>query len=288
MNWAPNDLVNDTDLQAYESDILRAFRVTDWEEKRRKAIEDWLGPLLVSNGFSLERLRTRFEADTVFGYTGAAYSDRTSAASSTTVNDINLAAVFATVGTDALYVGSPQAFRGLSVRMLDSVSSATASLTVSAWQDAWVAVSAADGTQKTQGRAFSGGGAITWRVPTGWVPRTLNSSNRLYWVRMMISATPTSATATQIGVIRRSALCAAVTFRTLTLIMREAPTTKLAGPWLDKAEWYADEADTAFQRALPALGGEFETDDPASDLVSETEAAQTTAEVAGRWKQARA
>jgi hypothetical protein len=104
-------------------------------------------------------------------------------------------------------------------------------------------------------------------------------------VKVTISAVPTGATASQIGVIRRSALCAPATLRTLTLIMHEAPSGG-PGPWADKAAWYETEADAALQRALPLLGGEFDTD--ASDQVSATEAAQTAAEVATqfRWERA--
>ena len=287
MSWFPNDLVSDVDIQAYENGALTQFGRTDWEEKRRKALEDWMAPILRTQGFDIERLRTRYEADQVLGYTGAAYTDLTSAAQDTSADDLNLATVFTTVGTDALYIGSTNTFRGVSIRVLDAVSSTAAVLTVSYWADGWVNLAVKDDTAKTVGKAFSGGGAVSWRVPSGWVRRTINSSSPLYYVKVTISATPTGAKASQIGVIRRSALCAPATFRTLELIMREAPTSG-SGPWLEKADYYKDEASQALQRALQIIGGEFETDDPPTDQISETESEQTIETAGGGWRMERA
>lgn len=277
MSWAPNDLVTDADLAAYEAKILSAFGVSDWAEKRRRAFDDWLGPILRGHGYELARLKTRFEPDAVLGYTASAYTDKTAAARDSTVDDLNLATVFATVGTDALYIGSALPFRGLSVRLLEAVSSVTGALTVSYWNDGWTALAVSDGTAKTTGKTLSGGGSVTWALPSDWVPRKVNDVGPYYWAKVTISATPTGAKAAQVGVIRRSVLCAPATLRTLLLIMREAPTGG-GGPWTEKAGWYESEADAALQRALPLLGGEFDTD--ASDQVSETEAAQTDSEVA--------
>jgi hypothetical protein len=123
---------------------------------------------------------------------------------------------------------------------------------------------------------------VTWKVPEGWVKRAISSAGPYYWVRLKMSATPTAAKACQIGVIRHSALCAPATLRTLALIMREAPA-KGSGPWLEKATYYQDEADLALDRALKLIGGEFETDDPPTDLLSADEAGQTAAQVAGGW-----
>jgi hypothetical protein len=278
MAWAPNDLLSDVDLEAYEAGILTQFARQNWLDKRAKAIEDWLAPILRTREFDIERLRTRYEPDLVSGYTAAAYSDKRGEAIDTTADDLNLATVFATVGTDALYIGSTRQFRGLSVRMMDAVSAVAATLTVSAWTDGWEALSIYDGTQKTPTKSFSGGGAITWRVPPGWVKRPVDSSDPLYVVKLTMSATPTSAKCGQIGVIRRSALCAPVAFRTLALIMREAPTGA-DGPWSEKAAWYETEADAALQRALEVCGGEFEADDSVTDQIDATEAEQTVAEV---------
>lgn len=283
MSWAPNDLLTDADLIAYEATVLSTFGQTSWLEKRRRALQDWLFPILGANGFAQERFRTRFEADGLKAVNSGVYTDYAAAAQDVTTDDLNLATIFATVGTDALYVGSSQVFRGLSIRMLDAVSAVAATLTVSYWKDGWTTLAVTDETQKTTGVSFSGGGAVIWKVPEGWVKRAIDSTGPYYWVRLQMSATPTSAKASQIGVIRHSALCAPATLRTLALIMREAPA-KGSGPWLEKAQYYQDEADHALDRALKLIGGEFETDDPQTDLISADEAAQDAAEVSGGWR----
>jgi hypothetical protein len=279
VSWALNDLMTDADLVAYEANILSQFGQADWESRRTKACEDWLFPILKAHGFDPYKLRTRFEPDAVLGYTASAYTDKTSASQDTTTEDLNLATVFATVGTDALYIGSTTLFRGIFLRLLDSVSSATATLTVKYWNGAWSALAnLADGTMQTNGKTLSAGGSVTWTLPTDWVTRKVNTSDPLYWVKVTVSATPTGAVASQIGTIRASALRAPVTFRTLQLIFQEAPTGS-DGPWDRKAERYQAEAEAALQRALPVIGGEFDTDE--SDLVSETEAEQTDDAVGG-------
>jgi hypothetical protein len=66
------------------------------------------------------------------------------------------------------------------------------------------------------------------------------------------------------------------------LIMREAPTQQ-DGPWTEKARWYEELSDRMLDLVIPSLGGEFDTliED---DVISEPEAAQTTAEVTqGGW-----
>jgi hypothetical protein len=287
MSWQPNDLVTDADLVDYEADVLTNFGKVEWAARRRKALEDWLWPQLRAARFVPERFRTRFQPDKVWRYVSAVYADVTDATKDTTSDDVPLATIFA-LSTNYLYVGSAQAFRGLSVRVLDSVNAVAATLTVEYWGDEWGVLGVTDGTAKSAGKPFSGGGAITWDLPGDWVVRPVNSSAPLYWVRLKLSAAPTAGTAaSQIGCIRRSSLCAPVTFRTLMHIFREAPTAQ-DGPWREKAEWYEQEANASLERALLILGGEFDTVTP-DDVVDETEATQTTAEVTGgAWTMERA
>lgn len=278
MSWHPSDLLTDADLVAYEPRILSQFGVADWADLRAKVLDDWAWPHLRAAGFDPQRFRTRHVADAVLGYTSSAYTDLTSAAANTTTGDLNLATVLA-ASTDYLYVGSAAPFRGISVRVLDAVSSVSGTLSVALWRDAWVPVSAADGTQATGGKPFSGGGSVTWRVPAEWTARILNGTGPYYWARMSLSAAPTGATAAQLGVVRRSVLCAPVTFRALALIFRAAPLAQ-DGPWADRADWYEREADASLQRALGLLGGEFDTVTE-DDVIDSEEAAQTTAEATG-------
>lgn len=278
MSWHPNDLVVDADLRDYEAAVIEGFGATSWQGKRTKALEDWLFPILKSRGFNPHRLRTRYECDAVYSYTAAAYTDQTGAAKDSTNDDLNLAAIFATPANDALYIGSSQPFMGLFLRLLDTVSTAAGVLSVRYWNGNWELLTIDDKTVQTAGKTLSSGGSVTWLLPVDWMTRVVNSSPALYWVKVTVSAVPTSALAGQISTIRASSLRAPATFRTLQLIMAEAPTGA-EGPWREKAEFYKQEADDALSRALQVVGGEFDTD--ASDVVSPTEAAQTSEEAGG-------
>lgn len=278
MSWSPNDLCSDDDLEIYEQNILDQFGRTDWMGKRSVALEHWLFPVLRGAGFNPERIRTRYETSATYGYTASAYTNYTSASISQTADDLPLATIFATPGTDALYVGFDKHFLGLSIRMLAGVSAVAGTLTVQYWNDAWTTQAIVNGTLKAAGKPFSGGGAVTWELQPDWVKRQINGSAFLYWVKVSVSATPTAGTSCQLGVIRRSVLSAPVTLRTLALIMREAPTGG-PGPWADKALYYETEADAALQRALGLVASEIDTDQ--NDLLSPTEEAQTGTEVGG-------
>jgi hypothetical protein len=151
MSWHPNDLVSDVDLGDYEAGILTRFGQTSWLAKSTKALEDWLFPILKGQGFDPHRLRTRAECDSVQGYTAAAYSDLTSASSDTTEDDINLATIFATANSDALYVGFKEPFRGLFFRLLDTVGSASSVLSVAYWNGNWEGLTVADATAQVSG-----------------------------------------------------------------------------------------------------------------------------------------
>lgn len=280
-SWHPSDLVADADLYAYERTLREVFgELLTWEDRRAKTLEDWLFPILKGAGYEPQRLRTRHQADPVYAYTAAAYVDKTAAAKDTTADDLNLATIFATAGSDYLYVGSVEPFRGIFLRLLDSVSSATGTMTVEYWNGRWRGLQIADSTKAVSGKTLSAGGSVTWTLPVDWATRPVNGSGARYWARISVNATPTGATATQIGVIRRSVLCAPATLRTLMWIFREAPTSQ-DGPWDRKAAYYETEADAALQRALRIVGGEFDTAEPPDDLIDPTENAQTSAEASG-------
>lgn len=285
MSWHPSDLVSDVDLTDYEAGILTRMGVTTWQAKRTKALEDWLFPIIKGQGFDPYKLRTRYECDGVQGYTGAAYTDFASAAKDTTDDDVNLATIFTTFGSDALYLGSTAPFRGVFFRLLEAVNSVGSVLSVSYWNGNWESLTVSDSTAQVSGKTFSAGGSVTWVLPVDWATRKINSVGPYYWVKLTVSATPTGAKAGQIGAIRGSVFRAPVTFRTLSLIFREAPTGA-PGPWEEKAIFYEREADAALQRALIIAGGDFDTD--SSDEISPEEAAQTAAQVSNGWKIERA
>jgi hypothetical protein len=286
MSWHPNDLLTDADLIAYERDILTRFNVADWAARRGKALEDWLWPQVRQAGFNPARFRTRHTPHVVWGFTSSAYTDRTSVATSATADDLALATILA-AGTDALVVGSEQQFRGISLRMLDTVSSTAATLTVELWRDGWRAVSTQDDTNQG-GVPFARGGAMTWTVPHDWVLRTLSTNTTpYYYARIRTSAAPTGALAGQVSVIQRSVLAAPLTYRVLSMIFREAPMQQ-DGPWTDRAIYYETEAALALARALTLVGSEFDADSPTDDTLDRADEAQT-ANAAGspfRWERA--
>ena len=285
MSWAPADLLTDQDLVAYEGTILTRFGVQDWQERRARVLEDWIWPQLRIAGFPPERFRTRYTPEIVYGLTSGTYTNKTTDAIDAGTDDLALATILA-ASSDALVVGSRQQFRGCSVRMHEGVSAVAATLTVELWQDTWKAVPHYDGTQLTGGVPFSKGGAITWTVPSEWAIRTLSTGTTpYYFARLRISAAPTSATAGQVSVIRRSVLCAPLAFKVLASIFREAPMNQ-DGPWADRATYYEEAAALAFQRALALVGGEFDADSPPDDLLDDDDQAQTREDAGSpmRWE----
>lgn len=275
--WFPNDVVFDSDLEAYEQTILTQFGQTDWQVKRKKALEDWAFPTLAKAGFVPERLRTRYAPAQVWGLTGGAYTDYTSKATTANSATIPLATVFTTPATDHLLVGAPFQFRGLSIRMLDQVSNTNGTLSVQVWADAWTNVTTLNETQFLNNKPFSRGGDVRWVMPQDWVTRTVNGSAPLYWARVTLTSTPTGAFCGQIGCIRGTALTGPVTLRTLGLIFREAQTMQ-AGPWQEKADAYLQDAESAMQGALLLVARDFDTI-TVDDQIDSAEAAQTAGDV---------
>lgn len=278
--WFPNDVVFDSDLEAYEQTILTQFGQTDWQVKRKKALEDWAFPALAKAGFVPERLRTRHAPARVLGLTGGTYTDYTTLATTPNQDGISLAAVFAAPATDHLLIGAPFQFRGLSIRMLDRVSSVNGTLTVQVWADAWTNVTTLNETQFLNNKPFSRGGDVRWIMPQDWVVRTINGSAPLYWARISLTSTPTGAFCGQIGAIRGTALTGPVTLRTLGLIFREAQTMQ-GGPWEEKSTAYLADAERALEGAMLLVSREFDTI-TTDDQIDTAEAAQTTGEVTGQ------
>ncbi len=278
MAWHPNDLLTDQDLIAYERKILTQFGAYGWQERRQKALQDWLFPLLEGRGFAPQRLRTRSIPAAVVSETSSVITDRTAAARED--DGLSLAPILV-AGTDSLYIGSSEMFRGVSMRLTDAPSAVAATLTTRVWSDTWESPLDIASAVTVAGVPFAAGGAITWTLPEALVRRSVGGLGPYYWARLSTSATPTAGTTIgPIAVIRYSRLCAPVTYRTLALIFREAPISQ-DGPWREKAEWYEHEADKAWLRVADRIAAEFDTDN--DDAISAPETAQTTAAVAGGW-----
>lgn len=286
MSWHPNDLLTDADLLAYEKDIIARFAVSDWETRRNKAMEDWLWPQLRQAGFNPARFRTRHTPDVVWGLTSSVYTDKTSAATNTTSDDLALATILA-ASSDALVIGSTQQFRGVSLRLLDTVSATASVLTVELWRDAWQAVPPIQNDITVGGVPFARGGSVVWNVPPDWVIRPLSTTTAYYYARLRVSAAPAGATAGQVSVIQRSILAAPLTYRVLAMIFREAPMQQ-DGPWAEKASFYETEASLSLARALTMVGGEFDADGTTDDTLDREDEAQTAAAAGSpfRWERA--
>jgi hypothetical protein len=281
MSWHPNDLVADVDLVDYESRILTQFGAQSWLPRRTKALEDFVFPVLRANGLDPYALRTRRVPDAAFGYTGSVYTSILAVVSNSTEDDLSLASLFATPGTDAIFIASRTPFRGVFLRLLDAVSSVAGKMSVAYWNGNWEPLTVSDRTIQVSGKTLSGGGSVLWTLPPDWVTRKVNAVGPYYWARIMVSATPTGATLSQVGCVLASALRAPATFKTLELIMREAPTGA-DGPWLEKAAYYASQFELAMQRALPRMGEETDTD--GDDVIDAEEATQTSESVGGGWR----
>jgi hypothetical protein len=272
--WHPNDLVSDADLLGYERSILTQHGASEWRDRRQKVLDDWLFPLLEGRGFPPDRLRTRAAPDKVWSVSTSTYTDQTS----TSQNEGGLDLSTLLGSSKYLLIGSKTGFRGLSFRMLAAVNAATVTASVGVWADRYVTATLTDGTLVGQ-TPLARGGAVTWAPIEGVVKRKENGSDAMYWAKYALSGAPTASTAVgPVSVIRRSRLVAAATFRTLELIYREAPVSQ-EGPWNEKAEFYAKQAEAAWLRVADQIGPEFDTD--GDDSIDGDENNQTAEAVTG-------
>ena len=263
MSLIAADLVTDLDVLALDVRALSDFGTGNatLSDKRRVAVTDWLAPRLEQAGYQAYRHLARRTPDAAWGYTASAYTDRAGVLGDATIDDVNVNSLFITAGSDALYVGSRQPFRGLYVGMADAVNTTASVSSLSYWNGAWSAVtSVVDGTVLSAGKTLSGSGRITWSQPDDWFQRAVNNSPA-YWARMQVSVRPsTGAAVGQVLPLARSRLTLPAALYTLHLLYAEG-IAGTRGDWADKADRYEKKADTALTLALPLIGDEFDVDD---------------------------
>ncbi len=210
MSWSGLTLVTDADLASFEPLTANGkWGQVTWTSQRAQAkleLKTWLETdYRATVGDDVcDMVRDTYDADKVWGYTGSAYTDLSVAAANDTEADVNLSSVFATFGTDKLYIGNGGSFDGLDITMLDSVNAIASILTVKYWGNAgWTTLTASDGTANS-GKTFGKSGRVTWTQPSDWQRRTLdNSSDAFYWLELSISAGLTAPTkASQVLIIR--------------------------------------------------------------------------------------
>lgn len=278
MSWTHLTLVTDADIAALEPEAghpSEPWGQTAWTAARTEAKRDlkiWIDADYASIPGASDRVRDRWAPELVFAYTGSAYTDRTSEVSDNTEEDLNLAGVFATFSTDALYVGADYEFSGLFVKVLDSLNANASVMTVKYWNgSAWTSLSATDGTIAVTGKTLSGSGRVTWTLPSSWERRTLNGSDPYYWVQVTISAALTAGTAaTQILPIRPpDALKRVAAYLSLahicTGLAAQAATPEY---WQQKADSYWTKAQDLYTRIRQGGGIPFDVN--ADDVIEPT------------------
>lgn len=257
------DLLTDLDLLALDSTILDAHGPTqesvtsNLAEKRRVAVEDWLFSGLKKAGYSPARHSVRYAPHKAFAYTAGVYTDITTAISDKSADDLNLASALASPSADAIFIGHNDPPAGLWTTVLDypnTNSLAVASL--SYWNGGrWQGFSSlADGTRANSLVSFSGGGRFSWRTPTDWQPRPLNSeADWRFWLRLTVaSSLVSSATVTQLLPIQRSRLTTPAAYYTLHLLYQEGWGVQ-RGEWKEKAELFGKRAQEALDGAVRDL-----------------------------------
>jgi hypothetical protein len=286
MGWSALTLVTDSDLGALEPESTNGhWKATTWPNQRSEAKRDL--KIRLETDFAhipnvADKVIDTHQADVVWGYTGGNYTDFTSDASTSDEDDVDLSAVFASFGTDKLYVGHSGEFDALQVRMHELLNANASVLTVKySGPGGWTSLTVTDGTANS-GKAFGKSGRVTWSVPTDWQRRTLNGSGDAYfWIELTVSAALTSgASASQVLVVKApdglKRFCA---FQALgyiyTNLAAQAPSTDY---WAGRARnqfktGYFDQADALYAQMRDKGGIPIDLDH--DGVIQEEEAAVT-------------
>lgn len=265
MGWNSLSLVTSADLGELEPEAIAGeapWKDTAWVTQRSAAKRDlriWLEADYSNVPNVADRILDRWRPDYVFGYTGSAYSDLTTAAWDDETGDVALATILATAATDRLYLGCAFEFDGLHVKLPSTVNAAASTLTVKYWAGGtWTALTLAahryvDGTASGSA-TFAQSGRVTWTAPTNWERRTLNGTGDLYyWVEVSVSAALTAGTAAdQVLAIRPpDGLKRVAGYLAMAHIMRGL-SAQAANPqyWLDR---YSNRDQTGYWDQAKAL-----------------------------------
>jgi hypothetical protein len=276
MAWSALTLVTDADLGSFDPQAINGkWGATTWPNQRAQAkieLKTWIETDYRARfGDNVaDKIRDTYSADKVWGYTAAAYSDVSGAAGDNTEDDVTLSSVFATFGTDKLYIGGVGSFDGIDVQMLSALNAIASVMTVKYSGPAgWTTLTFTDGTSNS-GKTFGKSGRITWTQPSDWQRRTLdNSADAYYWIELSISAALTAGTkAGQILIVRppdglkRVCLNLALGYIVLNLAS-QAPSTDY---WLFKARnqfktGYLDIAESKYAEMRDKGGIPIDIDD---------------------------
>ena len=276
MSLIAADLVTDIDLLALDVRAGTDFGGSSLTSKRQYAVTDWLRGHLDAYGYPSNLHQSRKDPEKVWTLVSSVFADVTGAASSRDDGDIAVSSVFHGPATNALYVMSPEPYRGVFVGMTEAVNAIAAVSSVTYWNGgAWAApTSLVDGTLITTGKSYSGGGRVVWTLPDDWAVRGVNGQFG-YWTRWTCSNTLTAATAiSQLLPLSRSRLTYPTARYALGLLYQEGIGNS-RGQWQEKADLYLKLASEDLHRVLPLIADEFDVDE--SGGVSDTEVNSLTA-----------
>jgi hypothetical protein len=258
-----DDIVTELDVLAVDNDVLQVFGNTpsavqsNLAGKRMSVVDDWLYGRLVRAGYSPHRHSVRYAPEKAFTLTAGTYTDVTEKVSDKTLDDLDLSAVLITSAADFLYVGTPEAPRGLWVTMQNTPNAN--SFTISTYQywtgSGWSAFTSLSDATLANSISFSGGGRIAWQPPTNWAKRSVNDeSTWRYWMRVTTSQQPSTPTAiSQALPVNRSRLTLPSVYKTMAMMYGESWGAQ-RGEWKEKARDYNLMAEDMLDDALIGLG----------------------------------
>lgn len=210
MSWSGLALVSDSELGQLEPEAVAPAkpwgRVT-WSDARAEAKRDlriWLEMDYPDVPGVADRVLDRWEPDYAFTSTGGAVTDRTSQNNDDEEDDLDLATIFTTIGTDRFYIGAAWGFDGLYVHMTGTRNAAASVLTVKySGPTGFTALTHTDGTA-VSGVTLAQSGKITWVSPSTWQrQREHGTGDEFFWIELSVSGALTASTsASQILCLR--------------------------------------------------------------------------------------
>ena len=250
-----DDLVTVLDVLAVDTAAATDFGgQQNLDDKRRVAVQDWLCPLLEQAGYPVRKHKTRRAPDGAFAYVGGAFADKKAAL----VDGHALNSLIVNATTDAIYVGLTAPYKGLLADMTDSVNGAAAGCSITYWNGQWSAFSSLSNQTVVAGVPFARAGRITWPEPSDWLVREVEDV-LAYWVRIQLSAAPTSGTLNQLLPIARSRLTYPTALRVCAQLYAEGAGAS-RGDWKEKALDTMQQASAALQLVIGRLADEFDVD----------------------------
>lgn len=295
MSWDSLVIVDDVDIGRFEPEAIAPstpWGAASWPtqiEQAKRTLRAWIDADYGHIVGASDRIRDRYAFGHVKGYTGSSFTDYLPEATDDTEEDIPLASIYATPGSDFIYCGARFAYTGVFVHLLDSVNANSSTLTVAYWaKNQWQsAPSQSDGTA-VSGATFGQSARVIWARITDWERRSLDGSDEnYYWIRLSVSASLTSGTAaSQIAAIRHpETLRTIAAWLSLSYILNGL-ALQSAEPeeWRTRAQEYRSDARELYDSAK--ANGMLSIDSDASGVVEPSEVGEAASIKPGRMLRA--